>query len=909
MPNLDPSSQDTPVTDVVNGFFEKTVETISEAGAVALRNISAALRAESHNAQAQAERAAAIIANLDTLNTSVFQSLSQVDTRKLSTDMQLKIETYFAETGKSDVLAELAKQRNEAARYLEAFGRNLGNLMNGLEVLSIVSDPGATDYSVSRGLIGLGATIIAGEVFGSLAAAGVLGTVASVVLSVGVGYAAKLAYDAYASRVGLDPNTSPPFYTALLKQLGLAATVLSGGDRPAFLDKILPNDKGSIAIQPANSKQIYVFGEQYAYCITPYYKNLGYDVVAYDNQQIAPLASMLLNPAGQSPAKLPEMAYKNGYNANSIIDTCTSYTDGTRDWWVKEFDPVGRLVELRSYQANTKALIDRTLFDPDSSKMTRIDYFDLNGKIARQEHFTPDSELSYMHHFYDAQGRELSRDRLDPQTGKVIGRDLFDIDTGKVRNVLTLDPATGKTSIEERLDPKSGAVIDRSYFDQTSGKLMARDIFIIPGNKNPPNTHEVYDYASGTMTRTAILPGQGGERVTYQLDHIDEPMGRISVVTIRRDGSLGNRTYFNPSTHESVVEEYPNGALYPSTQSTYDGDRKLTVRRLFDPETGKPKTAQFFDAQGNEITDELYNPETGKLIQSNTFIPTLKTSIAETYYDDHGNVARYQTYDHVTGLEDSRAVYAAGSKHPIYLSHFGADQRETYRDEYSPDTGKQTARYDFTPGSQYPEKISYFDDGGQIIKVRLFDPNGVERHPPAAPIFTKPSPITHPVVNIPPPPKAPDFSSFIHPPTNETGKKPLFPPITPLPKPYIPTLHPLPGDHLGTGGSLGSWSSVDTVGVGTRWSHYMPGSDIPDLTFDVPAGPMTGVSAFAARLSSAPSAGSMAPPVAVPNSNASSHADVLIQSIAAFSTSAPGAASLGHDPQRINPLTLAASPH
>lgn len=94
------------VDNVAQDSFQETVAVYAskllERGAEALRGVAKGARALASAADDRAASFKSMLANLDTLNTSVYQQLSSLESSKLSTEARALAETYRREIGKAE---------------------------------------------------------------------------------------------------------------------------------------------------------------------------------------------------------------------------------------------------------------------------------------------------------------------------------------------------------------------------------------------------------------------------------------------------------------------------------------------------------------------------------------------------------------------------------------------------------------------------------------------------------------------------------------------------------------------------------------------------------------------------------------------------------------------------------------
>lgn len=196
-------------------------ETVTQYAAKLLDKGAAALRAAATDARSLAQSAAdrathfkSMLANLDTLSTSVYQQLSSVETSKLSTQTRAFAEMYRSEIGKAEGFFKAAMQNQNASAVVSSIGKHLGSLIGAIELISTVSDPKASNFSVGKDLAALGGGILAG------AAIGLAGTAATTLVApvgaavVGI-VAGRTAWNTYASAIGWDEKTSPNFHETM----------------------------------------------------------------------------------------------------------------------------------------------------------------------------------------------------------------------------------------------------------------------------------------------------------------------------------------------------------------------------------------------------------------------------------------------------------------------------------------------------------------------------------------------------------------------------------------------------------------------------------------------------------------------------------------------------------------------
>lgn len=200
---------------IADDTFQETVTQYSsrllDKGAEALRGAARDARALADAAADRATHFKSLLANLDALNTSVYQQLSSFERSALATEFRATVEAYRREIGKAEGIFKSAMQSENASSAMSALSKNLGSLISAIEFVSTVSDPKATDFSVGRDLAALGGSILAGAAIGY--------STAPVLVVVGVaaigGLAGRFAWNSYAQAIGWDEKTSPNFHDTM----------------------------------------------------------------------------------------------------------------------------------------------------------------------------------------------------------------------------------------------------------------------------------------------------------------------------------------------------------------------------------------------------------------------------------------------------------------------------------------------------------------------------------------------------------------------------------------------------------------------------------------------------------------------------------------------------------------------
>ncbi|WP_186080541.1 hypothetical protein [Burkholderia gladioli] len=584
-----------------------------------------------------------------------------------------------------------------------------------------------------------------------------------------------------------DPTPLDP---AVQAALGSKIAVIYDDAVPAYVKKLLPGEGNSLTLRRSDTGAIIVIGHDYVYNITQYYKGLGYDVTAY-----APNTSGLSALIGVNSVN-PLLQSKISYNQDFIPVSSTNFTGLNSDRWVSSYDSLGRKTEMRMYGANSTIAESRTIFNVESNKIDRVDYFDASGNIIKQDHFDSTTD-SLVKRGFDASGREIQRDTFDANSGNLAMREYFDVLTGNVIQIDYFDVMSGKLLFTDEIAQKPGEVNNRSYFS-ADGLLQERDFYVKDDKSAAENIREIYNYQDGTITRENFSPTIEGEKTIYTLE--GGKKGQL-IYSESHDSTgtpytIGKYDRANGALIYSLITEFQYGVGNTNIVETWYGDnQRQTERRTSSAKTNLP------------ISDLHFDPINGNLVSQDTF-------------DNNGTLTSTDFFNPQTGDNTTRV-------------------------EYYPGTTKIHLQLDFPPGAKFAGTHTYFKPDGSIDSRTIFNPQTGVKIPNQgfAPgnVISQP-PLRPPITSVPPPPKKPSFSTYPPPPKhdytviNQSGQ--IAPGVYPL-LPYNPLRKNEPQTSHLTGGITGGvWSSV-TVGNESMvtWQHWSgSGLDILDGVAVLPVG-------------------------------------------------------------------------